>query len=149
MSGRSGPLDPGVIRDAMTALLNRSAASERLLDLLGYLDAERAVSIVQLVWSNGFADSGERLHLAITEGRLAGTAIDPIWAYEIVPGRSIGPFALGMTREQVGDLHIGPVRHRSDGSAFFPLTVVSEGELARWDDCADPGATVRCFRSLL
>lgn len=25
-----------------------------------------------LVWSNGFADSGERLHLAITEGRLGG-----------------------------------------------------------------------------
>ena len=97
----------------------------------------------RLVWSTGFADSGERLHLAIMEGRLGGRTIGPIGAHEIVPGRSIGPFALGMTREQIEEgSTVRPMRRLKDGSAFFPLTEVSEAELARWDDYPLVGVTV-------
>jgi hypothetical protein len=97
----------------------------------------------RLVWSNGFTDSGERLHLAIIEDRLGGRAIGPIGAYEIVPGRSIGPFELGMTRQQIEEgLTVRPMRRFSQGSAFFPLIEVSEAELARWHDYPLCGVTV-------
>lgn len=97
----------------------------------------------RLVWSNGFADSGERLHLALIEGRLGGRTIGPIGAYEIVPGRSIGPFELGMTREQIEESStVRPMRRVTDGSAFFPLIEVREAELARWDDYPLVGVTV-------
>jgi hypothetical protein len=97
----------------------------------------------RLVWSNGFSDSGERLHLAILEGRLAARAIGPIGAYEIVPGRSIGPFELGMTKERIEKgLTVRPMRRLENGSAFFPLIEVSEVELARWDSYPLVGVTV-------
>lgn len=97
----------------------------------------------RLVWSNGFADSGERLHLAILEGRLAGRTIAPVGAYEIVPGRSIGPFELGMTREQIEEgSAVRPMQRLREGSSFFPLIDVSEAELASWDDYPHPGVTV-------
>jgi hypothetical protein len=75
-----------------------------------------------LVWSNGHTDSGERLHLAIAEGRLAARAIDPLPVHAIVPGRSIGPIALGMTREQVEASGPGPdTTTGPDGSMRFSM----------------------------
>jgi hypothetical protein len=107
----------------------------------------------RLVWSNGFEDSGERLHLAILEGRLPGRTIDPIGAYEIIPGRSVGPFELGMTREQIEEgSKVRPMLRLKQGSSFFPLIDVSEAELASWGDSTHPGVIVsydasgRCCR---
>jgi hypothetical protein len=97
----------------------------------------------RLVWSNGFADSGERLHLAIREGRLPARPIDPIGAYEIIPGRSIGPFELGMTREQIEEgSKVRPMLRLKQGSSFFPLIDVSEAELASLGDSTHPGVIV-------
>jgi hypothetical protein len=95
-----------------------------------------------LVWSNGHRDSGDRLHLAIVEGRLAATSIDPIEAFDIVPGRSVGPFRLGMTRDEVDALDAGPRRRLRDGGEYFPLAGATGDRLARGLDSVEPGAVI-------
>lgn len=50
--------------------------------------------------------------------------------YEIIPGKSIGPFELGMTREQIEALNIHPRKDFDDGSGtHYPMVDISEDAL--------------------
>jgi hypothetical protein len=50
--------------------------------------------------------------------------------FEIIPGESIGPFKLGMTREQIEELDIRPRRDFKDGTgAHYPLLDMDEEEI--------------------
>lgn len=52
--------------------------------------------------------------------------------YEIVPGKSIGPLELGMTKEQIEELGISPRRDFEDGSgAYYPLVDIDEETLRK------------------
>jgi hypothetical protein len=62
--------------------------------------------------------------------------------YEIVPGRSIGPFELGMTRAQVEGLSIRPMRRLENGSHYYPLIEVTEARLAEMVGFPSSGVTV-------
>ena len=55
--------------------------------------------------------------------------MDP--TYEIVPGRSIGPLELGMTRDQVEGLDVRPMERLRNGGVYFPLVPMTPAELAR------------------
>lgn len=64
--------------------------------------------------------------------------------FDIVPGRSIGPILLGMTRDEVWALGLGPCRDLDDASGiFFPMT---DGPHAREGITAQFGADGRCRR---
>jgi hypothetical protein len=74
-------------------------------------------------------------------------------SHEIVPGRSIGPFRLGMTREEVEELDIGPGRELDDGSGtHYPLVEVDESAPQEASGYPEPGVQVhygptgRCHR---
>lgn len=52
--------------------------------------------------------------------------------YEIVPGQSIGPFELGMTRDRIEALNIHPKQDFDDRSgAYYPLTNVGQDTLQK------------------
>lgn len=52
--------------------------------------------------------------------------------YEIIPGRSAGPFQLEQTREEIMALGIEPSREMQDGrTTHYPLVEMSKAELAR------------------
>jgi len=49
---------------------------------------------------------------------------------EIIPGESIGPFKLGMTREQIEELDVRPRMDFEDGKgAHYPLVDIDEEEI--------------------
>jgi len=50
--------------------------------------------------------------------------------FEIIPGESIGPFKLGMTREQIKELDIRPRVDFEDGNGtHYPLVDIDEEEI--------------------
>ncbi len=52
--------------------------------------------------------------------------------HEIIPGKSIGPFKLGMTRDQIEELDIRPRKEFEDGSgAYYPLVDIDEEALRK------------------
>lgn len=52
--------------------------------------------------------------------------------YAIVPGESIGPFRLGMTRDEIEALHVCPSKILQDGATiYFPL-VAGDEDSAGW-----------------
>ena len=63
--------------------------------------------------------------------------------HEVVPGRSIGSFTLGMTRREIEDLDIRPMsRDEQGGSIYFPLIQITEAEMSRREHPPHPGLTV-------
>jgi hypothetical protein len=53
-------------------------------------------------------------------------------SYEILPGESIGPFRLGMTRDEIEALRVCPSKILQDGATiYFPL-VTGDEDSARW-----------------
>ncbi len=62
--------------------------------------------------------------------------------YEITPGKSIGPFKLGMTRDQIEAMNIHPKQDFDDHSgAYYPLVNIGEDALQRTRQPA-PGVNV-------
>ena len=52
--------------------------------------------------------------------------------YEIIPGKSIGPFELGMTRDQIEALGVHPKKDFDDHSGtYYPLVSISEDALQK------------------
>lgn len=60
--------------------------------------------------------------------------------HEIVPGKSIGPFALGMTRGEIEALQMRPMKHLDGGKSFFPMIAISDAALD--SDFPSAGVTV-------
>jgi hypothetical protein len=62
--------------------------------------------------------------------------------YEIIPGESIGPFKLGMTREQIEGLNIRPMTNFEDGSG---TVFASVGMIVHYDPSGTCGGIAAFF----
>jgi hypothetical protein len=62
--------------------------------------------------------------------------------FEIIPGESIGPFKLGMTREQIEELDIRPRMDLNKKGTHYPLVDIDVEEIQSGTYFPSPGVTV-------
>ena len=64
---------------------------------------------------------------------------------EIIPGESIGPFKLGMTREQIEELDIRPRMDLDEKSTYYPLVDIDVKEIQSRSTSSFPSPGVNVY----